>query len=420
MQNFILRTASVVALSLATLGLQAQALTNCGAPASAAGTLTATGSTTLAPGDLISPPSLSGYSAGLPNREYALFDANTIVFNGDSTISGPLFVSANLTGAFNPGALGFGDGDDLCVRYVSYDRTVIRNAVDELLNGSFLFTPCCNLIPTFVPDIGDVCSLLNAAGINGPSDVNNLNDVFNVVIALGGSGSLESLVDVIDNEINTLVASGTPCTGGSALCYSSTAAVCYSIEAAGCSTAVPPTGQSHTVLSNRVELQWVPNAGAVACQVNGKRLPSGPQPVQNVSGSVINKTNVPFSVAGAGTTWTWRVRCACTVTPTITATAYSPYGDTFSVPAAREADMIDLNSVFPNPAQNQVSLQIFSAESADVQLVVSDLMGRVVVSRQVNLVAGQHIETLDVSSLPNGMYFARMGNAPALTFEVMR
>ncbi len=417
MQNTLFRTASVIALSLASLGLQAQ-FTNCGAPTSAAGVLSPTGPTTIAPGDLISPPSVSGYAGGLPNREYALVNPNDLVYNGDSTIVGGRFLGSNLTGAFNPASFGLGDGDQACVIYVSYDRAVIRNAVDVLLNGSFLFTPCCNLIPTFVPEIGDVCSLLNAAGITGPSSVNNLNDVFNVVNALGGSPSFEALVATI-LEINTLIADGTPCTGGNLICYTVSAPLCYSIDVPTCSTANPPTGQSHTVLSNRVQLNWVPQAGAVACQVGGKRVPSGPQPSVNVTGAVINTTNVPFAIAGAGTTWTWRVRCACNISP-LAVSPYTAYGDTFSIPAAREADMLELNAiVYPNPASDMLMVQVSPNQDVESTMQVMDLMGRVVESRIVSLMAGPQQISVDVSSLPNGMYFVRIGDAEAMTFEVM-
>jgi len=419
MQNFLLRTASVAAITLASLSMQAQAV-NCGATLGSAGTLAATGSTTIAPGSPIAPPSITGYTAGLPNREYALFNPNDLVYNGDSTIVGGRFLAANLTGSFNPSTYGLGAGDQVCMYYISYDRTVIRNAVDELLNGSFLFTPCCALIPTFVPDLGDVCSLLNAAGITGPSSVNNLNDVFNVVNALGGSPSLESLLATIDVEINPLIASGTPCTGGDELCYTVSNAVCYDIVAPGCSTASAPTGQAHTVLSNRVQLNWVPQAGAVACQVNGKRVPTGPQPSVNVTGAVINTTNVPFAVAGAGTTWTWRVRCACTITP-LAVSPYTAYGDTFSIPAAREASMLELNpTLFPNPAADQLTIQLNAAQDQESTLTVLDLMGRVIESRVISVAAGVQSINLDVTSYSNGMYFVRIGEAEAMTFEVVK
>jgi hypothetical protein len=176
-----------------------------------------------------------------------------------------------------------------------------------------------------------------------------------------------------------------------------------------CSIASPPTGQSHTLLSNRVRLDWTPQAGAVACQVQGKRLPSGPQPTQNVTGAVINTTSVPFSVAGSGTTWTWRVRCACSVSPTIVATPFSPFGDTFSVPAAREADMLDLDlTLFPNPVVDQMQLS-FQAETEGMgTMTVYDLLGRTVLAQEMAWAAGAVQLPLSLQGLDNGLYLVEV------------
>jgi hypothetical protein len=396
--------------------VQAQ-VANCTAPASA-GILTPPSSTTIAPGDLTPPPTLSGYSGGLPDFDFALINPNDIVFNADSTISGPRFLDANKTGVFDPAAYGLGDGDQVCILYVTYDRAVIRSAVDEILNGSFLFTPCCALIPTFVPDVGDICAALNAAGIFGPSDVNDLNDVFALTLALEGAPCFEGLQNTIDVEINPLIASGTPCTGGTLLCYTLTSTVCYDIVGStACNSAVTPSNQSHTTLSNRVQLDWDPQPGAVACQVQGKRLPTGPQPSVNILSGDISTTNVPFTVAGAGTTWTWRVRCACSISP-LDLSAYSAYGDTFSIPLAREAALVELTELFPNPATDRVTVALEAGADREVSVTVTDLLGRTVLQREVAVTAGQNRFELALPDLPSGLYLLRAGNAEARPFEV--
>lgn len=177
-----------------------------------------------------------------------------------------------------------------------------------------------------------------------------------------------------------------------------------------CSTANPPTGQSHTVLSNRVRLDWVPNPGVVACNVKGKRLPSGPQPSVNVTTAPYNTTNVPFSAAGAGTTWTWQVRCACSISPVL-ATPFSPFGDTFSIPVAREGDMLDLElTMFPNPADDALMVA-FNAKGGDVVMTISDMLGRVVFTRTENMIEGANNTSFDVTGLDNGTYFLSMDDA---------
>jgi len=181
-----------------------------------------------------------------------------------------------------------------------------------------------------------------------------------------------------------------------------------------CNSAVPPTNQSHTVLSNRVQLNWTPNTGAVGCQVNGKRLPTGPQPSVNVLTAPYNTTNVPFAVAGAGTTWTWRVRCACTITP-LDLSPYTAYGDTFSIPVAREGEILDV-TLFPNPADNMLMVA-YSGKGGEVNMTIVDMLGRVVMSRTELTVEGMNNTSFDVAGLENGTYFINMEEAGEVKTE---
>ncbi|MBI1192102.1 MAG: T9SS type A sorting domain-containing protein [Bacteroidetes bacterium] len=184
--------------------------------------------------------------------------------------------------------------------------------------------------------------------------------------------------------------------------------------AAACNSAIPPTNQSHTVLSNRVRLDWTPNAGAVGCQVNGKRLPTGPQPSVNVLTAPYNTTNVPFAVAGAGTTWTWRVRCACTITP-LDLSPYTAYGDTFSIPVAREGEILDV-TLFPNPADNMLMVA-YSGKGGEVNMTIVDMLGRVVLNRTELSVEGMNNTSFDVAGLENGNYFINMEEAGEVKTE---
>jgi len=181
-----------------------------------------------------------------------------------------------------------------------------------------------------------------------------------------------------------------------------------------CNSAVPPTNQSHTVLSNRVQLNWTPNTGAVGCQVNGKRLPTGPQPSVNVLTAPYNTTNVPFAVAGAGTTWTWRVRCACTITP-LDLSPYTAYGDTFSIPVAREGEILDV-TLFPNPADNMLMVA-YSGKGGEVNMTIVDMLGRVVMSRTELTVEGMNNTSFNVAGLENGTYFINMEEAGEVKTE---
>lgn len=386
----------------ATFSVSGQAV-NCGAALSDAGTLVPPASLDLTVGLATAPAVLSGYAGGLPNVEYAIIDPNTIVM--DSTTSGPLFLDANTTGVFDPTAYGLGAGDQFCIVAASYDLNIVRTAVDEILNGSFLFTPCCGLIPTFVPEVGDICGALNAAGIFGPGDVNSLNDVFNLTTVLGGAESFEALANTIDVEINPLITGGTPCVGNDEICYTISPYLCYNIVSGSDPCASAPTGLTSVNGASSVALSWNPVPTTVACQVQGNRItPPGPSPSVNIVGSEPSSTNVPYAAAGAGTTWTYQVRCACSISPTIIATPFSAL-DTFSIPSPREvAPSITMN-MYPNPATDFV--RVSWDENVEVETVeVMDLMGRVVTSSAVN----GNVAVLDVNNVSDGIYLVRVGD----------
>ena len=184
-----------------------------------------------------------------------------------------------------------------------------------------------------------------------------------------------------------------------------------------CSSAAAPSNQAHVNEPTRVRLTWDPQPGAVACQVQGQRLPTGPSPSVNILGGDIGTTNVPNAVAGAGTTWTWQVRCACSISP-LDVSAFSGFGDTFSVPLARQAEapLVDLMA-YPNPATDRVLLGLGEAVSRETHVRILDLTGNVVDFMQVPAEA-RNME-LDVTALPNGVYFVQVGDLKPVSLEVI-
>ncbi len=180
---------------------------------------------------------------------------------------------------------------------------------------------------------------------------------------LDGDGIIDVLIGAERSDI------GFYTNAGAAFLFSGRGFVCDFSQA--------PTEQQHTLLLNRAVLSWLPQAGAVRCQLNAKRLPSGPTPTVNIAMAPYSFFSVPYAVAGAGTSWTWRVRCACNVSP-LEVTPFSNYVDTFHVPVARQTQL-DLTavllSVSPNPVQEE--LTVIGAEQGQPYQIV-DLAGRVV------------------------------------------
>jgi hypothetical protein len=187
-----------------------------------------------------------------------------------------------------------------------------------------------------------------------------------------------------------------------------------------CNSANLPTNQMSTVEAVRVRLNWDPIPGAVACQVGGQRLPAGPSPSVNLLSGDISTTNVPFSAAGAGTTWTWRVRCACSVTP-LDVSAFTAFGDTFSIPLAREAALVDMDaSLYPNPASERVTLEFSMDASGESVVEVLDMTGRSLLLRNTGVVEGVNRLSLDLSGMEPGVYFVRVDGRSAGSLTVAR
>jgi hypothetical protein len=165
-----------------------------------------------------------------------------------------------------------------------------------------------------------------------------------------------------------------------------------------------------------VRLTWDPQPGAVACQVQGQRLPTGPAPSVNILSGDLGTTNVPYAVAGAGTTWTWRVRCACSISP-LDVSAFSGFGDTFSIPLAREAELAEKPLAYPNPASDRVMVGFGQAVERETEVRVLDISGRTV--DFIQLPAEARNMDLDVSGLTNGVYFIQVGELEPVTIEVL-
>lgn len=163
-----------------------------------------------------------------------------------------------------------------------------------------------------------------------------------------------------------------------------------------CDFSQAPTQQQHTLLANRAVLSWLPQAGAVGCQLQAKRLPVGPTPSANVLTDPYSSFSVPYAVAGPGTSWTWRVRCACNLSP-LELTPFSNYVDTFHVPAAKPLaalDNIENLVIQPNPVRD--AFQVVGAVQGQPYQIL-DLAGRVVQR-------GTLEPWIAVSALPAGWY----------------
>lgn len=66
-------------------------------------------------------------------------------------------------------------------------------------------------------------------------------------------------------------------------------------------------------------------------------------------------------------------------------------------------------SLFPNPARNEVTLQFIAAEQQELPVIVMDAGGRRVLTRQIQIPAGNSRATLPLGELPAGIYLVTLG-----------
>jgi hypothetical protein len=78
-----------------------------------------------------------------------------------------------------------------------------------------------------------------------------------------------------------------------------------------------------------------------------------------------------------------------------------------------------INSIYPNPANDMVSLNISLMQNENVKVVVFNMTGQRVIEQNVTGTAGEFVRTLDVSSLSQGTYMVRIETASGSSFELL-
>jgi hypothetical protein len=171
-----------------------------------------------------------------------------------------------------------------------------------------------------------------------------------------------------------------------------------------CLPTVAPQNPTHILGGSKVTLQWDVVPQSVACQVKGTRIDPAPGPTGSKSliGSETSMIGIPFSTLGAGTTWRYQVRCACSTTPLLV-TPFSAL-DTFAIPTLRQAETSHQISLFPNPAQDVIQLNLAGFADQTIDIVIASVDGRVQAIRQEAVQVESQMLALDISGLTPGLY----------------
>jgi len=176
-----------------------------------------------------------------------------------------------------------------------------------------------------------------------------------------------------------------------------------------CST--PENLRAQNITATSVTLRWDPVPGALAYLIRGRKL-GGPIVEKLVGGP--QKT---FNNLKAGTSYEWRVKAFCD------SASYGPSNfsvkDTFSTPSASPkyqagADGLTTGhdepmrmDIYPNPNEGRFHILLNNGGRERVRIEIFDVNGRNIRTFEVNAPGSEHLQPVDLSKLPKGVYNIR-------------
>jgi hypothetical protein len=84
---------------------------------------------------------------------------------------------------------------------------------------------------------------------------------------------------------------------------------------------------------------------------------------------------------------------------------------------AHKSQRLELLSLFPNPSNAQINVQLYSPENEEIEISIKDLNGRIVAFFNKNIAQGENNFNQDVSDLPNGIYFLQLKNDSEIVIQ---
>lgn len=172
-----------------------------------------------------------------------------------------------------------------------------------------------------------------------------------------------------------------------------------------CSNPYPAVSDLNATNSgNGILLSWEPIQGSIGCQIRAGLVSSGSfAQTVTVFGSEASEFFVPGGAIQSGVDYQWQVRCGCSTSPLIV----GPWSSTGTFSLGSSSILSSTTSaldseftIYPNPAEDEVFLNVGGAE----QIQVFDISGRLVDSRILDDQSRVQI-SLDVSNWTKGVYF---------------
>ena len=86
----------------------------------------------------------------------------------------------------------------------------------------------------------------------------------------------------------------------------------------------------------------------------------------------------------------------------------------FAIPAfvnTLEQGELEFFSLYPNPASETINLDLKGFEGDQFQIDIIDVNGKIIKTQKVEILSKDHLESVDISTFPSGMYFAKVKNS---------
>jgi hypothetical protein len=88
-----------------------------------------------------------------------------------------------------------------------------------------------------------------------------------------------------------------------------------------------------------------------------------------------------------------------------------PPDGTNTVQSLPETDVkSDMISIYPNPSSGLLNMEYYSNNDKEVQIIVMDITGKIILSQKLNVENGFNPEVIDLQRLENGMYMLQIIN----------
>jgi hypothetical protein len=223
-------------------------------------------------------------------------------------------------------------------------------------------------------------------------------------VSCGTLDNVQNYMDYGDDDCLVMFSAGQGTRMRATLAPGGSRASVAAAAATKCSGGTPscdvPTGLNTTIVSapTTATTSWSAVSGATGYNLQGRQAGGAWQDVS------VGGTSRTFTIFKANRTYEWRVQANCG------ASGVSGYSaiQSFTMPASRLGITGSALSLFPNPANNELTVDLNSAVSGQVDLVVVDLLGRALMTQTLTVDGAATRVQLDVSNLNNGTYFVQM------------